>query len=169
MSTKIEWTDEIKKRFWKKINKTKDCWIWKEGCFINGYGQFRVGTKKMKAHRVVFMMINGEIPKNKIICHKCDNPKCVNPQHLFLGTHKDNALDSKNKGRRAFGLRHGTYTKPHTRCKGEKNGSAKLTKENVIAIRLQHKNTSVDVLSKNFKISKSQIRNIINYRAWRHI
>lgn len=92
-------------RFWKKVQKTDWCWIWTASFFTNGYGQFRHGsrtdgTRKLDhAHRMAYRLEVGQIPEGMLVCHKCDNKKCVNPDHLFLGTSKDNTQDMIKKGR----------------------------------------------------------------------
>jgi transposase len=88
------------KRFESKINKTSLCWIWKGQICPTGYGAFWL-RKNMTAHRASWILYHGEIPENLCVCHACDNRKCVNPKHLFLGTHKDNMQDCKDKGRLA--------------------------------------------------------------------
>lgn len=85
-------------RFMKKVEKTDSCWIWKAGKMKSGYGLFWLKTT-ITAHRASWILHFGEIQHEMCVCHKCDNPCCVNPDHLFLGTHKDNTHDCIEKGR----------------------------------------------------------------------
>lgn len=93
-------TKEQLGRFWDKVvvRKKDECWLWL-GAKINKYGSFRVNDKTQLAHRISWLIHNGDIPSGMIICHKCDNPPCVNPYHLLCGTHQDNMQDSISKGR----------------------------------------------------------------------
>lgn len=114
----------IAERFWRLALLGEGCWRWKGNHNQAGYGQFRVGRKGpvMSAHRVSWAIHNGPIPASLIIMHSCDNPWCVNPAHLSVGTQKDNMADCLAKGRRA--KRYG----PHTRVR-------KLTDDQVRSIR----------------------------------
>ena len=95
----------ISDRFWEKVDKSGDCWIW-TGCrHAQGYGQMRIGSKAdgtytvRRATRICWEMHYGAIPDGLLVCHHCDTPECVKPDHLFLGTHQDNTRDAIVKGR----------------------------------------------------------------------
>jgi len=90
---------KVFKRFQKRIQFTDTCWLWTGAVINNGYGQFRVNRKTIVAHRVAYDLYRGNIPKGKLVLHSCDNPPCVNPAHLFLGTQSDNVVDSIKKNR----------------------------------------------------------------------
>lgn len=150
------------------------CWNWRAGIFANGYGQFRWSKRKVKAHRVAWQLVYGPIPTGKIICHTCDNKRCVNPMHLFIGTHKDNAVDRERKGRGGDG---GSKTKKEIgAARGAKNPASKITPLIVKTIRKYrrggHTYSALQEgieFSFGVKISKSQIANIVHKRSWLHV
>lgn len=86
-------------KFWNKVNKTATCWLWVGAKSSNGYGEFWLAGRPQGAHRVAWQDTHGEIPGGLRVLHKCDTPLCVNPEHLFLGTAKDNMQDMLLKGR----------------------------------------------------------------------
>ena len=90
----------VEQRFWSKVDKTDDCWIWTAGRTPQNYGLFYYGPHFYElAHRAAYRLMYGAIPAGHYICHRCDNPPCVNPAHLFLGTAHDNNMDMALKGR----------------------------------------------------------------------
>jgi hypothetical protein len=149
-----------------EIDKITDCWNWIKLKDWDGYGYFYIGKdpnnlikssqkyKNIKAHRFSYFLHKGD-PFNLLVCHKCDNPSCVNPDHLFLGTHHDNNQDRAIKGRNNFDR------------KGEKNSRSKLTIKEVLEIRASQ--LSGKELSKIYGISTPQISAIKLKKSWKHI
>lgn len=153
--------DEIKankERFESRFTMSDGCWEWNANKTADGYGVLSIAGKAQYAHRVSYQLYIGEIPSGMCVCHRCDNPRCVNPAHLFLGTKADNNRDCKNKGR-GVGVGRGSH--------GEDNGCSKLNKEQVIEIRALHsKGVTQSELSKEFGVTQAQISNIIRRYQW---
>lgn len=152
-------------RFWEKVEiKNKNfCWNWTGGNNGFGYGRFRFKNKKYGAHRFSYELHNGPIPKKNghhgtCVLHKCDNRKCVNPDHLFLGTHSDNMKDKVKKGR-------------CNSSKGENRFNHKLKNNNIKLIKNLYKsgNFSQRQLAKKFNVSQTAIRYLLINKTWKHI
>ena len=151
----------LKERFEKKYKKCSNgCWIWM-GCKIKEkYGQIRTEkNKRMLAHRVSWILYRGKITDNLFVLHKCDNPPCVNPEHLFLGTHQDNMDDMIRK---SIGKT--------TRNTGESHGNSFLKENDIRAIRLMRKlGTKQNSIADYFNVTQGTISSIIRRRTWSHI
>jgi hypothetical protein len=143
--------------FWKKVNKTESCWIWTGAKNKKGYGSFGVqANKTMSAHRFAWRWAYGEVPDNMQILHRCDNPSCVNPNHLFLGTNLDNVLDRENKGR-------------GNQPRGSANGNARLNETIVIQIlKLGDVLTQVEI-ARRFHTTQGTVGKILRREVWRHV
>lgn len=105
-----------------KVDKSGECWLWTGACDRHGYGKFQVGfggraQKHYRAHRFGYEALVGPIPEGKVVCHSCDNPPCVNPAHLWLGTMKDNTQDMYRKGRHTPAWGHSLNLSRQTHCK----------------------------------------------------
>ena len=103
-------------RFWMRVNKTPTCWLWTGSFDGGGYGQLGIDYKHVLAHRLSYEIHKGSIPPGMYVCHTCDVRACVNPEHMFIGTAKDNMQDCKSKGRNRFVV-----------LKGEAAPQAKIT------------------------------------------
>ncbi len=144
-------------RFFKYVIKSEGCWIW-SGCKDKkGYGQFNLKNKTMFSHRFSYELKYGKIPEKMCVCHKCDTPSCVNPDHLFLGTNKENLRDMISKGRKIV-------------RKGVEKNNSKMNDEKVKKMRELYDNgNTVLQLSKLFQISESSTYYICKRKSWKHV
>jgi len=144
-------------RTWNKIDRkgVDECWEWL-GYKRNGYGRVNIKMKWYSAHRLAWEVSNGDIPKGILVLHSCDNRGCCNPKHLFLGTHHDNSMDMTMKGRNGD-------------VRGEKNGRAKLTSDQVSQIRQLYfgNDFNKSELARNFGVTPTNIRFIVQRYTWR--
>jgi hypothetical protein len=143
----------IADRFWNRVEKTDSCWEW-TGARALGYGVIKSRGKMYKAHRISWEAAFGAIPPGMLVCHRCDNPACVRPEHLFLGTDLDNARDKVAKGRQA-------------RQRGEAHPGRKLAQEQATEIRCLAAwgNGHADIAAA-FNISRSQVGRIVAGQRW---
>jgi len=154
-------TNKQLRNFWAKVNilGPEDCWEWQAGLDHKGYGKVRFNGITYLAHRIAYELTYDPIPKGLFCCHKCDNSKCVNPGHLFLGTQQDNMADMYSKGRNPDRY-------------GINNGNSKLTKEQVLEIRRLYAledHLSQVKLGILFGVSSKAIGLIVNRKHWKHI
>ena len=147
-------------RFINKVDQSagpQGCWPWIGHRQREGYGLVKRAGRAVLAHRVSYQIHRGEIPAGMIVMHSCDNPCCVNPNHLVLGTNADNSRDCISKKRQAY---------------GEKNGVAKLTESQVQEIRQGYNKLAgrtLQYLAQQYGVCHSQIWNIVRGRNWRHV
>lgn len=162
-------------RFWQKVAVSAQdaCWDWSASCFRDGYGQFKASGKNLKAHRVAFYLHHGIDPLQNLVCHSCDNRRCCNPAHMFLGTPRDNAHDAIRKNRfvAASGDQHGSRTKPESRARGERIASSVLTATEVRLIRDLYAGGEMtqSEIAARFRVTREAISRIITGRNWAHI
>lgn len=160
-------------RFWEKVNKTDGCWLWIGSTTTHGYGVIGTGTGKAAeyAHRLSYEWAHGPIPDGLFVCHRCDTPSCVNPQHLFLGTQSDNMRDAAKKGRTAAGARSGAHTHPESVVRGEQLPQSKLTEHDVRAIRSRYTIEAISqrALARQYGVSHMIIRRILAGELWKHV
>ncbi len=154
----------LMKRFLEKVNKTSSCWLWtgakqhpKRSQPI-GYGVMLVRPRPryaMLAHRLSWELFRSPVPDALRVLHKCDNPPCVNPDHLFLGTQGDNMEDCVSKGRKE---------------KGESHFRARLTESQVLEIRGKHESgIGYPTLAKEYRVGKTTIEDIVTGKTWKHV
>jgi len=147
-----------------------NCWEWEENGLNNrGYGQFSVNHQNTTSHRLSYRIFCGPIGALDV-CHKCDNPRCCNPNHLFLGTEKDNMADKIRKCRCAKGVFNGANTKPYMIPRGENHGASKLTECKVHKIRALLENGVVqEVIARQFGINQTAVGFIKRRKNWKHL
>lgn len=167
-------------RFWSSCEKTSGgCWLWVKSTNRGGYGQVNAGGQLWLAHRLAYFLHIGEEPRklkrfrdskgelsgrSVLVCHRCDNRRCINPAHLFLGSYLDNNTDMANKGRgRQFRGDPGAFY-------GEKNAGAKLKTSDIPEIfRMRQRGDTVSAIARKFSVSRPTIDSVLHGETWRHI
>lgn len=169
-------------RFWAKVDKSSTCWNWTADVNTRGYGFFalRHGVK-IYAHRYSYQLAAGPIPKGLFICHRCDNPRCVRPDHLFAGTQKQNIQDAVSKGRMARGDRQGSRKVFLSRApaelreptnayaRGAKHGMSKLTEPKIRTIRLLSSTMTQGAIAHQFGVTAGAVSLILSRKRWAHV
>lgn len=150
-------------RFWSQVDKTFGCWFWLGTKFSTGYGMFQpVGRETWPAHRYAYAATFGIPPKGLNVCHRCDNPSCVRPDHLFLGTQSENIKDCFRKGR--------ANNKPPTAKLGTANPMCRISELDVRAIRwLAEQGTRKKLIAIAYSLNYEHVRDICKLRVWRHV
>lgn len=149
----MESSVSIEQRLWSKVQKEgpNECWEWQAGKNKLGYGQIKIDYNTYPAHKIAYQLTFGPVPKNLFVCHECDNPGCCNPNHLFLGTPKQNTQDSIRKDR---------WVNPPLQNK--------LTKRKVAIIRALLKKGSKETdIANLFNVCRKTINNIKNNKTWK--
>jgi hypothetical protein len=152
----------LEDRFFSRVGRklASGCILWAGPTEEDGYGRLyggdEFGGRTVGAHRVSYFLCVSVVPKGVGVLHTCDNPTCVNPTHLFLGTNTDNVADKTAKGRQA---------------RGERHGNAKLTADKVRSIRREYASgiSTLDELARKYGVSRSHVQNVIKLRCWRHV
>jgi hypothetical protein len=177
-------------RFWPKVDKSGDCWLWTAGLNCHGYGKFWQGTgggngRTRNAQCIAYELTYGAIPAGLSVCHHCDNRACVRPDHLFLGTPKQNTHDMIAKGRNKRGDdhwarqhpervprgdRHRSRTSPETLPRGEGHGMAKLTEAIVLNIRARvAAGERQSAIAREYGVTPTTVGYIVKRKVWTHI
>lgn len=149
----------ISDRFDAKVQKTEGCWLWAGGVGTTGYGRFSVKGKYRPAHRMVYEFVHGRLPSGIYVCHTCDTPRCVRPDHLFAGTPADNMRDMIAKGRHNFV----GASQP-----GESNPAAVLSDRDVkLILALVFRDVPQKVAAEVFGVSVSEVSDIVRGQRWK--
>jgi len=157
--------------FWQWVEPDANCWHWTGNRLPSGYGRVSVrgtglGKKNLYAHRVAYELVLGPIRDGLHVLHRCDNPPCVRPDHLFLGTQADNVADRDRKGRQAS-----RATAPNGKWRrGEESPCARLTSQDVLSIRKWHElGMSSAAISRRLGVAPTTVGHVVRGHTWRHV
>lgn len=168
----------VKCRLISNIKINDKCWEWQGNLGKNGYGKIRNNLEHWSTHRLSYFIFKGEIPDDILVCHTCDNKKCINPDHLYLGTHKDNAQDALKKGllkstsgsKWSESTREKMKSRPGPDKKGDKHHLRKLTSKNIYEIRtMLDEGIKQAEIAKIYDVNPSCISNVKRKKSWCHI
>lgn len=177
---------ELAAWFWQKVTRSEhECWPWSGATHNKGYGNIGIDGRTTTTHRLAYTLAVGPIPPGMQVLHRCDNPPCCNPAHLFIGTHLDNMRDKIQKGRQARGERHGSRSHPESvprgdehpyrRCpdivpRGEAHSHARLTEADVIDIRkAAAEGERQSSIAARYNVAQPTICNVVTRKTWAHV
>lgn len=167
-------TIPLEQRFWAHVEKTDGCWLWTGNTDSYGYGRINRGGsdgKHLSTHRVSWEMARGPIPEGLMVLHRCDVPACVRPDHLFTGDASANSHDMVFKGRSKTRARvHGDLVNEKLQRLGERHGMAKLTANDVRAIRAAYTDGETQAaISRRFRVNQAHVSDIVHREVWKHV
>jgi hypothetical protein len=160
-------TSPLAEHFWSKVDRSGDCWLWLASRRPNGYGTYYVDRVPMLAHRIAWELTYGSIPQGLFVCHSCDTPACVRPDHLLLGSARANLLDARRKGRAPVAT-----PRPKTGLlRGEQNPAARLTVNSLVEIRRRVAvgTEPYATIAAAFGVSRSLVYQLAHRKVWRHV